>query len=72
MKILEKGPSYEVRANEEGTEVEIERDPRVQRGALTETMNLMSKGVWVAYALDEREDGTLYERWVKHPAPTEG
>ena len=66
MKILEKGPGYEVRANEEGTEVVIERDPRIQRGALVEAMNLITKGVWVAYRLYEREDGTLHERWVKH------
>lgn len=66
MKILETGPSFKAWANEDGTEIEIERHATTPRGAMKETMNLMADGVWIAYGLEEREDGSLYERWVKH------
>lgn len=66
MNIIEKGPGYETRANLDLTEVEIVRDRAIQRGALRETTNIMSRGVWVAHGLEEREGGMLYERWVKH------
>ncbi len=66
MKILETGPNFEVWANEDNTELEITRHPAVSRGVMRETMNIMADGAWIAHGLDEREDGTLYERWVKY------
>ena len=66
MRILESGKNFKVSVSEDGDELEIERHPRVKRRDMKKTTNAMMKGVWVAHGLEEREDGTLYERWIKH------
>ena len=72
MRILETGPNFKVWVNEDNTELEIVRHPDVSRGVMRETMNIMANGAWIAHGLDEREDGTLYERWVKYTSTTKG
>lgn len=66
MEIIEQGRGYEAWTNEDRSEVLIDRSPTVQRESLHKVMGIMSNGAWIAHGLEEREDGGLRERWVKH------
>ncbi|UBI10025.1 hypothetical protein LA324_05295 [Corynebacterium coyleae] len=66
MNIIAQGPGFKAWANNDRTEVVIERSGAVQRGDMPGVVDIMSRGAWVAHGLEEREDGSLYERWVRH------